>query len=121
MRCEGAERRASERIPLGLDCTYVIPDLAGNEGSKFHEGVGKVLNMSLGGMLLLLDTAPRLEQVIQVHITHPNTGRTLSQVQVLWTSPTEDQRNHLAGCKFVSGPYSPSQDRTCVPTEFVSP
>ncbi len=115
----GEERRASERLTLGLACEYVIPDLAAQEGSKFHQGLGTVLNMSRGGMLLLLDVAPRLEQVIQVHLYHSRTDQTLSQVQVIWTSPAEEQHKYLAGCKFVSGPYSLSQDRICAPTEFL--
>ena len=114
------ERRASERIPLGLACKYVIPDVTGKGRAPVHKGVGKVLNMSRGGMLLRLETQPLLEQLIQVHLSHPNTGKTLSEVQVLWTAQTEDRREYLAGCRFVSGPYSPTQDRLCAPADFVS-
>ncbi len=74
----GEERRASERIELGLACVYMLEEPVNQERFEFHQGVGKVLNMSRGGMLLLLDTATRREQVIQVHLFSPRTDKTIS-------------------------------------------
>ncbi len=115
------ERRASERIELGLACACEMQAPVYQEGVEFHQGMGKVLNMSRGGMLLLLDAHPRIQQRIQVDLFHPRTDQTLSQVQIQWTRPAEDRGQYLAGGKFVFGPYSTSQDRICAPPEFVSP
>ncbi len=116
----GEERRPSERIELGLACVYTWDEPVNQERSRFHHGMGKVLNMSGGGMLLLLDTATRLEQVIQVHLFSPRTDRTISLLRVIWTRPHEDRQHYLAGGKFVFGPYSLSQGRICAPTELIS-
>ena len=116
----GEERRPSERIELGLACVYTWAEPVNQERFEFHHGVGKVLNMSRGGMLLLLDTATRLKQVIQVHLFAPRTDKTISLLQVVWTRPPEDQQHYLAGGKFVLSPYSLSQERICAPTEFFS-
>ncbi len=116
----GEECRASERIELGLACLYTLDEPVNQERFKYHRGLGKVLNMSRGGMLSLLDTATRFEQVIQVHLFSPRTDRTISLLRVIWTRPHEDRQHYLAGGKFVFGPYSRSQERICAPTEFFS-
>ncbi len=115
------ERRASERLDLGLGCAYAMQAPVDQEGFEFHAGMGTVLNMSQGGMLLLLDTQLRIGQVIDVQLFHKRTDQTQSQMQVLWTLPADDQHKYVAGGTFVFGPYSPSQDRICAPTDFVSP
>ncbi len=102
----GEECRASERIELGLACLYTLDEPLIPERFKFHQGVGKVLNMSRGGMLSLLDTATRLEQVIQVHLFYPRTDRTISLLRVIWTRPHEDRQPYQASGIFVFGPYS---------------
>jgi len=116
----GEERRASERIELGLACVYTLDELVNQERFELHQGVGKVLNMSPRGMLLLLDTAPRLEQVIEVRLFSPRTDKTISLLRVTWTQTHEERLHYLAGGKFVCCPYSLSQDRFCAPTEFIS-
>ena len=115
------ERRASQRTDLHLACEYVIHERSDGEEFEFHQGAGTVLNISPGGMALLVGIQVRILQVMQVYISHPQTGPTTSQVQVLWTRPAEDVKKHVVGCKLLSGPYSPSQNRTCAVTEFTSP
>lgn len=95
------ESRASERIELGLVCECVIQEQVAQEGFEFHQYVGKVLNMSREGMMVLMGIQPRIQQVIQVHLSHPRTGYTISQVQVLRTYPAEDGKNFVVGCKSV--------------------
>ena len=121
MGWDGEERRASTRMALGLTCEYVITERTGDEGVTFHQGVGKVLNVSPEGMLVFLGIQPRVEQIIEISLSLPKTGHTLSQIQVLWSHPADDGKNYVVGCKFVSGPYSPSQNRTCTVTDFTSP
>ena len=121
MGWDGEERRASTRMALGLTCEYVITERTGEEGVTFHQGVGKVLNVSPEGMLVFLGIQPRVEQIIEISLSHPKTGHTLSQIQMLWSQPADDGKNYMVGCKFLSGPYSSSQARTCAPTELVSP
>ncbi len=115
------ERRASTRVDLDLSCEYVIHEQFGGEEFEFHQGAGTVLNMSPEGMALLVGIQARILQVMQVYISHPQTGQTTSQVQVLWTRPAEDGKKYVVGCKFLSGPYSPSQNRMCAAIEFTSP
>ncbi len=116
----GEERRASERIELGLACEYTLDEPLINERFKFHHGVGKVLNMSPKGMLLLVDTATRLGGVIEVRLFSPITDETISLLQVIWTRPPEDRQHYQASGIFVFGPYSLSQGRICAPTELIS-
>lgn len=115
------ERRASERTPLGLSCVYMMQRPVGQQRWEFHEGLGRVLNMARGGMLLLLEHPPEVQHIIQVHIYHSNTDQTISLVQVAWTRRADNERHYWAGCKFLFGPYSLSQERICAPSEFQSP
>ncbi len=115
------ERRASQRGDLRLACEYVIHEQSGGEAFEYHQGAGTALNMSPEGMSLLVGIQVRILQVLQLYISHPQTGQTTSQVQVLWTRPAEDGKKYVVGCKFVSGPYSPSQNRTCTVADFTSP
>ena len=121
MAWTNGERRASERFDLGAGCVYVMENPADQDRVELHEGVGTVVDLSRGGMSLLLGIQPLIEQVIHVHLSHPRTGETLSQIHVLWTRPAEDGESYVAGGKFVSGPFSLSKDRVCAPAEFVSP
>lgn len=114
------ERRASERTRLGLPCAYVMQDPAGLETWEFVQGRGRILNMAQGGMLLLLDHHPRARQIIHVHLSHSNTGQTVSLVQVAWTRREDSGDQQWAGCKLIFGPYSLSHERICAPAEFVS-
>lgn len=77
--------------------------------------------MARGGMLLLLDHDPQVQQIIQVHLYHSNTGQTISLAQVAWTRRVDSGGQQWAGCKFIFGPYSLPQERICAPSEFVSP
>lgn len=115
------ERRACERTQLGLPCVYVLQKPIDPVHWEFDQGLGRVLNMARGGMLLLLDHHPQIEQIIQAHIHHSNTGQTISLVRVMWTRRADSGGQHWAGCKFVFGPYSLSQERLCAPTDFVTP
>jgi hypothetical protein len=121
MTPSGQERRASERTQLGLACVYVLQEPVAPEQWEFHQGLGRVLNMARGGMLVLLDHQPQIQQLIQVHVNHSNTDQTISLLRVAWTRRVDNGGQHWAGCKFLYGPYSLSQDRICPPTEFVSP
>ncbi len=112
------ERRASERTTLGLACVYMMQRPVSRERWEFIEGLGRVLNMAQGGTLLLLDHHPETEQIIQVHVYHSHTDHTISLVKVAWTRRVDTGEQYWAGCKFVFGPYSLSQDRICLPTDF---
>ncbi len=112
------ETRASERIEPELACRYVMQETVDQDRFVFHQGMGTVMNMSEGGVLLRLDIHPPTQQLIQVHLSHARTGRTLSLLQVLWNVSHEDRESYVAGCKFVFGPYSLSQDRLCALREF---
>lgn len=121
MNTPNRERRASERTQLGLACVYVTQKPVGPQQWEFAQGLGRVLNMAQGGMLLLLDHHPDVQEIIQVHIYHSNTDQTISLVKVAWTRRADPGSQYWAGCKFLFGPYSLSQERICAPTEFVSP
>jgi len=103
-------RERAERIALMEACPYEMSEAIGTESIVMHQGEAISVNVSTGGMLLLMDQSPRVDQVLQVRI--PRAAKATSQVslaEVRWTRqlPIESGGTmYLVGVKFLFAPYS---------------
>ena len=71
----------------------------------FHQGGALCVDMSTGGMLLLMSEAPRVGQVFSVRTPTRGTRESAPKVvEVRWTRPSSadvTERMYLAGVKFL--------------------
>lgn len=81
--------------------------LLGPKVTKGHNGQALSLNICSGGMLLLMDGAPRMESVVKLHVPTPIlSARTPTLAEVRWVRkiPFEEggpQDLHFVGMKFI--------------------
>ncbi len=85
------EHQHSKRIALMREISYEMTDLIGEEALVNQErGIGKQgkalsLNISSGGMLLLMESAPEVDRVFRVHVPTPVTkAKTPTLAEVRW-------------------------------------
>ncbi len=103
-------RERAERIALMETCPYEMSEAIGKESIVMHQGDAISVNVSTGGMLLLMDQSPRVDQVLQVRV--PRAAKAVSQValaEVRWTRhlPIESGGSmYLVGVRFLFAPYS---------------
>jgi hypothetical protein len=107
-RTAPSEQKHSERVtmirPIQYESTSPIdPDLFEDH---FHSRHGKALtlNISSGGMLLVMDHAPDLLQLLKVHVPIPIQKTHIPTLaEVAWTRPLPmgPQDLHFVGLKFV--------------------
>ena len=99
------ERRGSMRVPLVRPCPYNISKLPGEGSIELSQGLTLSLNISAGGMLLLMPWAPKERQVFDVQapsLTSEEIRREV--VEVCWTCELPvgtDPCAHLVGVKFL--------------------
>ncbi|MGH7250350.1 MAG: hypothetical protein ACREIK_00670 [Nitrospiraceae bacterium] len=81
--------------------------LLGPKVTMGHNGKALSLNICSGGMLLLMEGAPRMESVVKLHVPTPVlTARTPTLAEVRWVRkvPFEEggsQDLHFVGMKFI--------------------
>ena len=107
-RTAPSQQKHSERVtmirPIEYESTSPIdPDLF---EEHFHSRQGKALtlNISSGGMLLVMDHAPDLLQLLKVHVPIPIQKTHIPTLaEVAWTRPLPmgPQDLHFVGLKFV--------------------
>ncbi len=102
-------RRRAERVELLEPCPYEMSEDLGGGTIVMHQGEALSVNISSGGMLLLMDQAPQVDQVLKVHVPTPNKStNSLALVEVRWTRPilaeTPTSR-YLVGVKSIFGPH----------------
>ena len=80
-----------ERIGLMREISYEMTDLIGEKDVVTQaQGIGKQgkalsLNISSGGMLLLMESAPEMDRVFRVHVPTPVTkAKTPTLAEVRW-------------------------------------
>ena len=90
-RTSSTEQQHSERIALIREITYEMTNLIGEseimhpEHDGGRSGKALSLNISSGGMLLLMERAPRVERVVRVHVPTPvSTAKTPTLAEVRW-------------------------------------
>jgi len=101
------ERRESERVSCVGMCSYELSQLLGTDRVDLSEGCAITLNISVGGMLLLLPQAVSERNVFE--ITAPsvaNEKHRTKLVEVRWTRPlpVTSRTLHLVGVKFLFEP-----------------
>ena len=110
------ERYALMRtIPYEVTTTIEGPEEEDDDEEKLlgptvtagHNGKALSLNICSGGMLLLMDGAPRIESVVKLHVPTPIlTARTPTLAEVRWVRkvPFDEgghQDLHFVGMKFI--------------------
>jgi hypothetical protein len=97
----------SERLtmirPIKYEMTSPLdPQLFEDQFMNRH-GKALTINVSSGGMLVLMDHVPDLLQVIKVHVPMPNMAQIPTLAEVAWTRPVpmKPDNIHFVGLKFV--------------------
>jgi hypothetical protein len=102
------ERRSSERLPTILSCPYELTRVSGSDTVELSEGVTLALNISAGGMLLLMPQSPGERNVFEVHVPSPaKPEKTTKLVEVCWTRKFSfgvGTKVHLVGVKSLFEP-----------------
>lgn len=99
-------------------CPYEIRESLGDDAIAIHQGEALSVNISKGGMLLLMDQSPPVRQVFEIQVPASTTGKTPRLVEVCWTRqiPIEDFGSRcLVGVKFLSDPHAYSQEEVVEP------
>ena len=95
-------------------CPYEISESLGGDAIAIHQGEALSVNVSKGGMLLLMDQHPPVQQVFEIQLPASTKSKTPGRVEVCWTRqlPMEDSESrHLVGVKFLFDPSADSHER----------
>ena len=99
------ERRSSARVPLVQPCPYELSTIRGTEAMDLSRGQAFSVNVSGGGMLLLMSQAPKQKQVMEVRVPAiAGQKPKLKVAEVCWTAPVpaaEEGAMHLVGVRFL--------------------
>lgn len=102
------ERRESERASRIRSCTYELSKVSGSDTVELSEGRACTINMSSGGMLLLLPQVVGERQVFEINAPSVTDEElTTKVVEVCWTRPLPVSPHitmHLAGVRFLFEP-----------------
>ena len=100
-------QKHSERVALLRPILYEMTVSVGNQPVLSSQGKALSVNISSGGMLLLMDQAPSIEQVLKVYVPTPITlTDTPTLAEVRWTrrmpfSRTKENDSYFVGVKFL--------------------
>ena len=106
--------RRAERADFIEYCPYEISEPLGYDAIAIHEGEALSVNISSGGMLLLMDQGPPVQQVFEIQAPGSIRDKTPGLVEVCWTRqiPIEDSESrYLVGVKFLFDLAAYSQER----------
>ena len=102
------ERRDGDRAPSMWACPYELTKLEGSAAVKSSKGYGYSINMSPGGMLLLLPQKVGKRQVFEVQLpSEAKKKQRTKLVEVRWTQsiPVSPRVNmYLVGTRFLFEP-----------------
>lgn len=102
------ERRDSDRVPSMRACPYELTKPTGSDAVKLSKGYGYSINMSVGGMLLLLPQKVGKRQVFEIQVPSEAKKKERTKlVEVCWTHsiPVSARVNmYLVGIRFVFTP-----------------
>lgn len=91
----------NERVALLRPIPYEMTPLR-EHGSEGGRGKALSLNISSGGMLLLMEHAPKVEQVLKVYVPTPITlAGTPTLAEVRWTRKVPFSKANSGGAYFV--------------------
>jgi hypothetical protein len=108
--------RRAERTTLIRPCLYEMTESDGRESVMLHEGYALSVNVSSGGMLLLMPQPPQVHQVLEVATPSCDNSKTPlpALVEVRWTKEVAVERDGslcLAGVRFLVGSLRLSHDQ----------
>ncbi len=93
-----------DRFPLMRPVQYELSAAREAHGLALPEGAGITVNVSSGGLCLLLDWAPPVQEVLRVHVPMPATltqTPTLAEVRWVRPLPFADNGAYFVGLKFL--------------------
>jgi hypothetical protein len=104
---ENHNERVALLRPIPYEMTPLMKDHGKDHGSEGGRGKALSLNISSGGMLLLMEQAPEVEQVLKVYVPTPITmAGTPTLAEVRWTRKVPFGKAngggpYLVGVKFI--------------------
>jgi len=103
------QRRRADRVKIMESCPYEMSEAIGGGTIVMHQGEALSINISSGGMLLLMDQAPQVDQVLEILLPAPNKStNALTLVEVRWTRQLLSEvaaGRYLVGVRSLFGPY----------------
>jgi len=102
-----SQKSHSERASLLRPIPYEMTTSVENPAASTHSGKALSLNISSGGMLVLMDQAPAIEQVMKVYVPTPIlVAETPTLAEVRWTrrlpfGKTNGNGTYFVGLKFM--------------------
>ena len=95
-------QKHNERVALMRPILYEMIALMGDPSASAHQGKALSVNISSGGMLVLMEQAPAIEQVMKVYVPTPMTAaETPTLAEVRWTRKLPFGRSNGEGPYFV--------------------
>ncbi len=99
------EQVSRDRFPLIRPIRYELSEPTGDEGiMASYERIAVVVNVSNGGVCLLLDWEPAFQEVLRLHVPmEGNLAQTPTLAEVRWAQPLPFDREGvcLVGLKFI--------------------
>lgn len=100
-------RRRESRVDERKLCTYELCESINEETVVIQEGEVFSLNRSAHGILVLMGQAPRLHQLLELHIPESWWRQSMNLYDVQWTKPIQVESQgflYLVGCRLTFGP-----------------
>ena len=102
-----SQKSHSERAALLRPILYEMTTPVEDPAASIYSGKALSLNISTGGMLILMDQAPEIEQVMKVYVPTPiSLAETPTLAEVRWTrrlpfGKTIGNQTYFVGLKFM--------------------
>ena len=99
--------RLEERRILWHACYYELIKGLGEESIISHRGRAFALNISSEGILVLMDQAPQVQQLLEIHTPSSKRNHILTLFEVCWSRQIQvgvHDCKYLAGCRLTFGP-----------------
>ena len=95
-------QKHNERVSLMRQIPYELTTPMDGEPESVRSGKALSLNISNGGMLVIMDQAPEIEQVLKVLVPTPtNLAETPTLAEVRWTRKLPFGKPNTQGAYFV--------------------
>lgn len=106
-----SQRQIQHRRPRSLEtlfCQYEACEFRDMTNLIHLHGKADILNRSVDGILLSIEFAPRLGQILELVTSESFLCRSVSLYEVRWTKPESSlnvsRRTYRVGCRLVFGP-----------------
>lgn len=102
-----ANRRFEARVEYHRVCEYELCESIDEEAVVIQQGEAYSLNRSAHGVLLLMGTPPRRNQLLELHIPESWWSHSMNLFEVQWTKPVQVESHgelFLVGCRLTFDP-----------------